>query len=131
MATAEKSSYWVYLAGPMESIGGNMNIPLFNHVAKNLRAAGCTVFNPAEQFDLDELQRLDKAQRKAARRAGMKLDLAWICDYADVILLLPGWEKSPGATCEQKLGLALGITVREAPNIIILDEDVNLADSLA
>ena len=123
--------YRVYIAGPMESVGGNMNIPLFNHVAKNLRAAGCEVFNPVEQFDLDQLLKLDKQQRKQARRAGMKADLNWICDHADVILLLPGWEKSPGAFAENAVALALGITVREAPNIIILDEDVNLVESFA
>jgi hypothetical protein len=121
--------YRVYIAGAMESVGGNMNIPLFNHVAKNLRAAGCVVFNPAEHFTLEELAKLDKKQRAARRRAGMKQDFNWIFDNANIILLLPGWEKSPGAVAENALGLALGITVRELPNVIILDEDVNLAET--
>ena len=40
----------------------------------------------------------------------MLADTKWICENADAIALLPGWEKSSGANAELALGKALGLT---------------------
>lgn len=118
-------NFKVYIAGPMESVGGNFNIPLFDFVAKKLRDAGCEVYSPADNWP--DLSKMDKHERRVARRAGMRLGVNWIFDHANIILMLPGWESSPGAMAEFKLAQALGITIREAPNILVMDAKVDVA----
>jgi hypothetical protein len=44
-------------------------------------------------------------------RDALAVDLEWICRHADMIVMLPGWEKSSGATAEHAAAKALGITV--------------------
>lgn len=88
----------LYLAGPMTGIP-HFNYPAFNAAAAMLRAEGHEVFNPAEVTETD-------------RRAALKADLTWICDHAEGIALLPGWERSSGARAEHALAVALGLTPR-------------------
>lgn len=125
MDRAENSRFKVYIAGPMESVGGNMNFPLFNFVARNLRAAGCEVYNPADHYPCspEELLKKDKAERKRLRRAGMKANFDWICDHANVVLLLPGWERAPGAKAESAVAMAMDITIRECPTVYVFSDD--------
>jgi hypothetical protein len=126
----------VYIAGPMESAGGNWNMPLFDHVAKEFRDKGCTVFSPAEHIremhgDLDNVLKLDKELRKLARKEALKDEINWIIENAQLVFLLPGWERSPGATAERAVALACGIEIRESGNIILpLDPVVKKADNL-
>jgi hypothetical protein len=113
----------VYVAGPMFSAGGNFNFPLFDYVSEKLRKGGCEVFNPADLArkqlgPLEVIQKLDKKDLVAQARHALKEELCWICDNADVLFLLPGWQRSPGATVERALALAIGVEVREADNII-------------
>jgi Domain of unknown function (DUF4406) len=121
----------IYIAGPMESAGGNWNIPLFDYVAKKLRERGCEVFSPAEHIremhgDLETVLKLDKQLRKLARREALKDEICWIIDNAQLVFLLPGWERSPGATAERAAALAVGIEVREAGTILLPTDDDNL-----
>ena len=114
----------IYIAGPMESAGGNWNMPLFDYVAKKLRERGCEVFSPAEHIremhgDLETVLGLDKASRKLARREALKDEINWIIEFAQLVFMLPGWERSPGATAERAVALAVGIEVREAGNILL------------
>jgi Domain of unknown function (DUF4406) len=114
----------VYIAGPMESVGGNWNVPLFNFVAKKLREQGCEVFSPVELTldtlgSLDAILKMDKDARKKARKECLKIELSWICDHATRVLMLPGWERSPGAKAEHALAIAIGVEVHEADNIIL------------
>lgn len=115
----------IYIAGGMTDVGNNFNFPLFDYVAENLRAHGCEVFSPAEHArdklgPLEEIQQLDKAELKDLVRYRLfAQQLAWICHHATMVFLLPGWEQSPGARAERALAVALGIAVREAPNIIL------------
>ena len=113
--------YRVFISGPMESCGGNMNLPLFHYVAKRLETAGCEVYNPAASFDTDTFRKMEKQAQINARRRGMKRNCDWICDVADVMLMLPGWQQSPGAKAEHALALSLGLTIRECPTILITD----------
>jgi len=109
----------IYLAGPMRNIP-EFNFPAFYDAALDLRRQGHTVFSPAErdekrygrgfthgtQGDLAEIPQFDL-------RAALKMDVMWICEHAEAIYLLPGWERSKGATAERALGLALGLEIVE------------------
>ena len=109
----------VYLAGPMTGIP-HFNYPAFNSAAAWLRSEGHQVFNPAEHdtetFGKD-ISNPDGCAETAAkehgfdRRAALKADLSWICDNAEAIALLPGWERSSGANAERALAAALGLQV--------------------
>ena len=114
----------IYLAGPMESVGGNWNMPLFDFVAKKLREAGAEVFSPVHQMremfgSQEAVLKLDEEGRRPARKAGLRADFLWIIDNANMVLLLPGWERSPGATAERAVALSIGIDVRETGNVIL------------
>lgn len=109
----------VYLAGPMTGIP-HFNYPAFHAAAASLRSDGHEVFNPAEHdiemFGKDISNPTGCAVQAADehgfdRRAALKADLAWICDHADAIALLPGWERSSGANAERALANALGLSI--------------------
>jgi hypothetical protein len=105
----------LYLAGPMSGIQ-DFNFPAFDAAAAQLREAGYTVFNPAENdrengFDAtgmsgDPAEAYNKGFRL---RTALKQDLSWICDHADGIAVLPGWQFSKGVYAERALARALGI----------------------
>lgn len=85
----------IYLAGPMRGIE-DMNRPRFAEAADQLRSYGHTVFNPGEHQGTD-------------LRASLAIDVAWICNIADVVVMLEGWEKSLGASAEGALAAALAL----------------------
>ena len=99
----------VYLAGPMRGYP-EFNFPAFDKGAAYLRTAGFEVFSPAEKG----LEKHAEANQEslAFRRAVFALDMAWICEHADLVALLPGWEKSTGARAEKALAEAIGLEVR-------------------
>ena len=114
----------IYLAGPMRH-KPNFNAFAFADAAAKLRAEHHTVFNPAER-DVAEYGVVNSpagSERTLAKAAGIDVmtlrrelflaDTQWICQYADAIYLLPGWEASKGATAERALGLALGLEIVE------------------
>lgn len=115
----------VYLAGPMRGIP-EFNFPAFHAAAAKLRAEGHTVFNPAERDESDfghvPAPRGDETAFAQAvgltadqlRRRVFLADTTWICEHADAIALLPGWEFSKGAVAERALGVALGLEIRAA-----------------
>jgi hypothetical protein len=110
----------IYLAGPMRGIP-HFNFPAFDYAAEKLRAMGFDVFSPADNDrakstvspelsptgDQDELTK----QTGFSLRNALADDTRFICKEADIIALLPGWEKSKGATAEHALSVALGHTV--------------------
>lgn len=112
----------VYLAGPMRGIP-EFNFPAFHAAAAQLRAEGYEVFNPAERDEADfgKVPAPKGCEHQFAadvgltteqlRRRVFAADTAWICDHADAIALLPGWENSKGARAERSLGEALGLEV--------------------
>lgn len=115
----------VYLAGPMRGIP-RFNFPAFDYASTKLRAAGFEVFSPAENDrkiipNIGENKTGDEEQLKRETgfsiRDALRDDTHYICVHADAIALLPGWEKSSGATAEHALAKALGHT------IIILGRD--------
>jgi hypothetical protein len=113
----------VYLAGPMTGIP-DFNYPAFKAKAYELRRLGHFVFSPAERDieregkdlctgttgDLKEIE-----QHGFSKRVALGDDLAWICGHAEAVYMLPGWNKSSGATAERATALALGLQIMGEP----------------
>ena len=108
----------IYLAGPMRGYP-TFNFPAFDFASSKLRAEGHFVFSPAERdreaygAEIEDNPTGDEAKVKNAActiNDCMLADTKWICENADAIALLPGWEKSSGANAELALGKALGLT---------------------
>lgn len=107
----------LYIAGPMTGIK-YFNAPAFADAAFRLRLVGYDVFSPAEN-DINNGFELGKMTGNEALtdhgyslREALKQDLTWICDNAEGIAILPGWEKSKGVAAEIALAIALGIPFR-------------------
>lgn len=90
----------IYVAGPMTGLPG-LNFAAFDVAAARLRADGHEVFNPAE---------LGMGSAEDYRKA-LTICLTWVCEHAEAIALLPGWENSKGAQAEYYAALALGLSV--------------------
>lgn len=109
----------VYLAGPMRGIP-KFNFPAFMEAAEVLRKQGHKVFNPAER-DLDKYDEsvlnsptgnLGTAEKRGFNlREALAADLRYVCLKADAVVLLPGWEKSKGATAERATAEVLGLEI--------------------
>ena len=100
----------LYLAGPMRG-KPYFNFPAFHAAAAKLRAEGYEVFNPAEK-GVEHGATEEDMNSQAFRRKVFALDLAWICEHADEIALLPGWEHSAGAVAERYAARALDLRLR-------------------
>ena len=87
----------VYLAGPMTGIKDS-NYPAFHKAAASLRASGYEVENPADN-PAPPCETWEGYMRMALRQLVK-------CDQ---IALLPGWERSRGATIEARLAADLGM----------------------
>lgn len=93
----------IYLSGPMTGYP-EFNYPLFNKIAAQLRAEGHKVYNPAE-FSTDH-------EGDFPIREAFAEYCKFICEEADTIALLPGWERSKGsATVELPLAVMCGLRV--------------------
>ena len=98
----------LYLAGPMAGCPEH-NFPLFNRVAKLFRDRGHRIFNPAENKD---------GGLRRARAFYMRLDLP-VLMASDGVVVLPGWERSRGASLEVWIAIDLNIPVYQC---IVADE---------
>lgn len=104
----------IYLAGPMSGIP-DFNFPAFKKYATDLREQGHTVFNPAERDE--EIHRkeifegsgdIEACEAKGfSLREALSADCKAICEWADAIAMIPGWEYSGGARAEFALACAL------------------------
>lgn len=93
----------VYLSGPMAN-KPDLNFPAFHRAAAQLRSAGHEVFNPAETD-------FGKPPAEVTHREALAVDLAWLCQFAQGIALLEGWEQSRGAQAEVAAAKAIGAFV--------------------
>ena len=112
----------IYLAGPMRNIPDG-NFPAFRRAAYFLRQDGHNVFNPVERDEqelgmihcpngtLEEMAASVNLTPDQMVRNCFLADVTWICQAAEAIALLPGWEKSKGATAEKALGEAIGLKI--------------------
>ncbi len=109
------------LAAQGDGLALSAALDAFDYAANALRAKGHQVFSPAERDRSVHGGELEKnatgSEDEAASNVGfslreaLKADCDWICEYADTIALLPGWEKSRGANAEFALANALGLNV--------------------
>lgn len=99
----------IYLAGPMSGIP-EYNKPAFMAGAKRLENAGWEVFNPILS-PVSRLAQEKKITGQEAYRQCLALDLKYICEEADAIFLLEGWENSAGALSEWATAKALGLII--------------------
>lgn len=79
------------------------NFPMFMAAADELTDAGHEVYNPAA---LD-----DNTFTPESNGAALAVELAWICLEAEMVVVLPGWHRSLGATAETAAAAAVGIPV--------------------
>jgi hypothetical protein len=110
----------LYLAGPMAGIPG-FNFPQFRKAAAYLRAEGHSVFSPdekdedrygaafAEKYTTGDIEQATK--QGFSLREALAYDTTYICQEADGIAMLPGWENSKGAFAEWALARALGLYI--------------------
>jgi nucleoside 2-deoxyribosyltransferase len=95
----------VYLAGPMRG-KPFFNFPAFHAADASLRKYGYRVFNPAE---FDEGMGFDpKRDTPKPLKCYMEHDLAEVC-RSDMVVMLPGWRKSVGASLEVHVARVCGI----------------------
>lgn len=109
-----------YLAGPMSWVP-KFNIPLFERVAKQLRAKGYYVYNPAE-LDSDAIREValksetgDPSEVTGIETYGEILgrDVRIVIDEVDAVALLPDWIKSTGARIETAVAKIMGKEIYE------------------
>lgn len=89
----------VYLAGPMTG-HENHNFPAFHAAAERLRGSGLEVVNPADHGLVSGLGWSDYMRWDLVKLAG-----------CHAVYVLPGWEKSKGASLEVSIARALGMPV--------------------
>lgn len=95
----------LYISGPMQSSGrADLNYPAFNDMEAKLMARGFLVLNPAKNFG---------GKVDLPRSVYMRLDFRHVLN-ADELVMLPGWERSPGARLEAAMALALDMPVRDS-----------------
>ena len=92
----------LHLSGPMTGIK-NHNTPTFNHVAGILVDMGYAVFNPATDVSMDLPYRIQLSQ-----------NLAWICEEAEGMVVLPKSSDSVGSMVEQRAAEACGLPIWQA-----------------
>jgi hypothetical protein len=87
------------------------NFPAFHSVSKHLRLLGHTVYNPAE-LEPESYRSITPEEaikhHNGSYRNALKQELKWICDEAQAIYHLIGWEHSKGANSEHFTGRAVG-----------------------
>jgi hypothetical protein len=91
----------LYIAGPMTGLP-DLNFPAFHAQAAQLRAQGHEVVNPAEL----------NPDPSIAWAVCMLRDLEEL-SRCEGIVMLPGWEQSPGAQIERLWAGRLGLHVSE------------------
>jgi nucleoside 2-deoxyribosyltransferase len=94
-----------YLAGPMTGLPLH-NWPVFEATCISLRSKGFLIISPHELNEGEQ----HKEHTPERRLHCMRVDLHALID-CDAILLLPGWQKSQGATFEFEVARRLGLEI--------------------
>lgn len=89
----------IYIAGPMTGLP-KFNYPAFNSLAAYLRSHGHVVINPAE----------NPVPPCGSWLGYMRMSVAQVATV-DCVVMLPGWEASPGARLEHHIATQLKLYV--------------------
>jgi len=107
----------IYVAGKMRGLP-DFGHRAFRDAADKFRSEGHEVFNPVEECERiygDNVYKNnpegDESRAGIDPRVVFGNDMAFICDHADIVALLPGWETSKGAIAEKAVADALGLKV--------------------
>lgn len=98
----ESPNQRIYVAGPMSGLK-QMNYPAFHEAAARLRAKGWHVENPAENP-------APHVEAECHWTAYMRMGLSQVAT-CHAIYLLPGWQKSKGASLEYMVAQQLGLRI--------------------
>jgi len=100
----------IYVAGPMTG-RKDLNYPEFFRVAKELRALGHEVINPAENNGATLEEALTNVvSYEEDWETYLRKDIKGLVD-SDAICMLPDWQTSRGALLEHHIAYSLGIPV--------------------
>lgn len=119
-APARSGKKKVYIAGPMRGIK-DFNFPAFHAAEEQLVLMGYETFNPArrdetyhgaEYFRSETGNETDIKAPGFTIREALAADSKYICENADMVVLLPGWENSKGAIAEVALARAMNLEVK-------------------
>lgn len=89
----------LYLAGPMTGLPEH-NYPAFNALAAKWRDRGYYIWNPTESFN---------GRTDLPRNDYLRNDIRALVNEAQAIMLMPGWEHSPGARLELAIAQEFGL----------------------
>lgn len=110
----------VYLSGPMSGYP-EFNYPAFAEATARLREHGYSVYSPHERLTNE------RAPTQTELRAAFADYSRYICLQADMVVVLPGWERSKGATTEVGLAVNCGLMVlryeKVDPLVALLDRE--------
>lgn len=106
----------VYIAGPMTGLP-DFNYPAFHAAEAYVRAnTEWQVENPARHFGGRQDLPYEQYMREAVRSL----------TYCDAIMLLSGWEASPGARFELTVARKLGLDVFDNKLFYVPEEELRL-----
>lgn len=119
----------LYIAGPMRR-QPEFNFPAFYGAELALKRLGYEVFNPA-RYDVQTLGfryrgltgHEDLDELGFPLELAVKRDLEVIREWADGVVVLPGWEESTGARNEVHLAASLDLPVRTLDEALRIGEE--------
>ena len=88
----------IYISGPMSGLKDN-NMLAFDEAAARLRDMGHHVHNPAAH------------ELTLSYREYLTMDMAWIGENAEAMVMLPNWRASRGAMAEHFFAVALDLDI--------------------
>lgn len=111
------SNLTIYIAGPMTGIP-EYNFSAFDEAEKDLIESGWVTNSPAQwcrqqgfnEKGLTGLEAPDELINFNLRKA-MAAHASYICNVANAMFMLRGWERSNGARAEHALAVCLGLEV--------------------
>ncbi len=106
----------IYVAGPMRGYP-RYNFDAFYEAEKFLSSVGWDPMNPAKTDESKGFKPDSDVVTQEMMMVFIRRDVDMIIDYADAICVLPGWEKSLGATAEVALARWKNIPIYAYPTM--------------
>jgi len=106
----------------------SLQLPCIHAAAAQLVREGHCIFNPAARYRAQRRRRIppqpnrniEQAEKRSwfDLRKALAHDSLWLCQHAEAIAMLPGWENSAGATAERAVRLRLGLVVIDMEDML-------------